>query len=62
MKRLLAVAMTMAVLGGVVAQTKTITLEDIWSKGTFRPNGISSVRSMHDGEHYCVLNRSGIEK
>ena len=62
MKRLLAVALTMAILGGVAAQNKHITLEDIWSKGTFRASGISSIRSMQDGEHYCVLTRSGIEK
>ena len=62
MKRLLAVALTMAILGGVAAQNKQITLEDIWSKGTFRASGISSIRSMQDGEHYCVLTRSGIEK
>lgn len=52
----------MAILGGVAAQNKQITLEDIWSKGTFRASGISSIRSMQDGEHYCVLTRSGIEK
>lgn len=39
-----------------------ITLEDIWQNGTFRMRGISSIRSMADGEHYCVLTRSGIEK
>lgn len=51
-----------AILGGASAQTKKITLEDIWSKPTFRPMGISSIRSMQDGEHYCVLTRTGIEK
>ncbi|MBP5541052.1 MAG: S9 family peptidase [Bacteroidales bacterium] len=62
MKRLLAVAMTMALLGSAAAQTKQITLEDIWAKGTFRPSGISSIRSMQDGEHYCVLTRTSIDK
>ena len=51
-----------ALAGGANAQTKKITLEDIWSRATFRPSGISSIRSMQDGEHYCVLTRSGIEK
>lgn len=51
-----------AMIGSISAQTKKITLEDIWSKATFRPMGISSIRSMQDGEHYCVLTRTGIEK
>ena len=63
MKKLLAVMLTLATLCGVAsAQTKKITLDDIWSRSTFRPSGISSIRSMQDGEHYCVLTRSGIEK
>ena len=45
----------------VVAQ-QNITLEDIWLNGTFSPKGISEIRSMKDGEHYCILKRSGIEK
>ena len=51
-----------AFVGTVGAQPKRITLDDIWSRATFRPSGISSIRSMQDGEHYCVLTRSGIEK
>ena len=62
MKRLLAALTTLAILGSATAQTKQITLEDIWSKGTFRPAGISSIRSMQDGEHYCVLTRTTIDK
>ncbi len=42
--------------------TKMITLEDIWQDGTFAPRGIRSINSMADGEHYCVLTRTGIEK
>ena len=45
----------------VVAQ-QNITLEDIWLKGTFSAKGISEIRSMKDGEHYCILTRTGIEK
>ena len=63
MKRIIVFVLTMATLcGAVSAQTKKITLEDIWSRATFRPNGISTIRSMNDGEHYCVLTRTGIEK
>lgn len=63
MKKALITIFTIAALASsAFAQTKSITLEDIWSKGTFRPSGISSIRSMNDGEHYCVLTRNGIEK
>ena len=39
-----------------------ITLEDIWQDGTFRARGVGAVRSMNDGEHYCVLTRTGVEQ
>ena len=45
----------------IMAQTKPITLEDIWQDGTFRMEGISNIRSMNDGEYYTVLTRSGID-
>ncbi|MBR3724167.1 MAG: S9 family peptidase [Bacteroidales bacterium] len=61
-KNIFFVLAVMALCGSAIAQNKTITLEDIWSRSTFRPSGISSIRSMQDGEHYCVLTRSGIEK
>ena len=61
-KKIFFVLAVMALCGSAIAQNKTITLEDIWSRSTFRPSGISSIRSMQDGEHYCVLTRSGIEK
>lgn len=41
---------------------KSITLEDIWLSYTFRPKAISEIRSMADGEHYCILTRDGIEQ
>lgn len=60
-KKTLLIAMV-AALATAFAQPKQITLEDIWSKGTFRLKGISSIRSMNDGEHYCILTRSGIDQ
>lgn len=39
-----------------------ITLEDIWEKGTFRSKSIDEIRSMKNGENYCILKREGIEK
>lgn len=63
MKRITFLLSLLAVSFGMTAQpTKQITLEDIWAKGTFSPRGIQSIESMKDGEHYCVLTRSGIEK
>ncbi len=63
MKRITLLLSLFAAVTGLMAQSfKPITLEDIWSKGTFSPRGIASIRSMNDGEHYCVLTRNGIEK
>lgn len=39
-----------------------ITLEDIWANGTFRSKSIDEIRSMKNGENYCILKREGIEK
>ena len=61
-KKLLTLAIGIATLGTSLAQTKTITLEDIWQDGTFAPKGIQGIRSMRDGEHYCVLTARGIDK
>jgi dipeptidyl-peptidase-4 len=41
---------------------KDITLNDIWKDYTFRPKYISEIRSLSDGEYYCILTRDGIEK
>ena len=64
MKKLL-VILAFAMIGGMgvsMAQSKNITLEDIWTKGTFRAKGIGAIRSMADGEHYCTMSRTGITK
>jgi len=64
MKKLL-VLLTFAMVGSMgatMAQSKNITLEDIWTKGTFRAKGIGAIRSMADGEHYCTMSRTGITK
>ena len=41
---------------------KNITLEDIWVKGTFRQKSIKEIRSMKNGDQYCILTPSGIER
>lgn len=52
-----------ALLGVIVLYAqKNITVEDIWKDYTFRPKAISEIRSLADGEHYCILTRFGIEK
>ena len=64
MKKLF-VLMAFAMIGGMgvsYAQTRNITLEDIWTKGTFRAKGVYGIRSMQDGEHYCTMSRTGIAK
>ncbi len=64
MKKLF-VTMTLALFaatGVATAQFQNITLEDIWTKRTFSPRGIGSVRSMADGEHYLSMSRNGISK
>ncbi|SFZ93479.1 dipeptidyl-peptidase-4 [Flaviramulus basaltis] len=40
----------------LTAQTKKITLEDIWSNGTFRTEGMDVLHSMANGQQYSVLN------
>lgn len=63
-KMLLTFACLASLFSGVAMGqgTKSITLEDIWASNKFNPRGISAIRSMNDGEHYCILTRSGIEK
>ena len=39
----------------VFAQTKPITLEDIYRDGVFRQRSVQGIRSMNDGEHYTTL-------
>ena len=53
---------TMVAGGAAMAQSNNITLEDIWTKRTFAPKGIGSIRSMADGEHYLSMSRTGIAK
>ncbi|WP_299885434.1 S9 family peptidase [uncultured Lacinutrix sp.] len=38
------------------AQNKNITLEDIWTKGTFRTERLDALHSMNNGKQYSVLN------
>lgn len=61
MKRYIFSILCIACTFSAIAQ-KQITLEDIWSKPTFRAKGINEIRSMNDGENYCVLTKNSIDK
>lgn len=41
---------------------KNITLENIWAKGTFREKSIKEIRSMKNGDEYCILTPEGIDR
>ncbi len=41
------------------AQTKEITLEDIWQNYAFYPSYVQGGKGMNDGEHYTVMEREG---
>lgn len=62
MKKKWLFAMAVALCFSLNAQKKTISLEDIWAKGTFRTEYINEIRSLADGEHYCVLTGEGIRE
>lgn len=61
MKKILTLLLAL-LIGGVASSQQEITLEDIWTKGTFRGKGIDGIRSMKDGKHYCILTQNAIEK
>jgi dipeptidyl-peptidase 4 len=46
----------------LVAQKKNITLEDIWSKGTFRSQSVQQINWMKDGAFYSALETDKIVK
>jgi dipeptidyl-peptidase 4 len=53
--------MTFVTITEGVAQ-KDITVEDIWSKGTFRTKGVSGFNFMKDGKHYAKTEGKRIVK
>lgn len=61
MKKVLVCLISIFTVMSLNAQ-KNITLEDIWRDYIFRPKSISEIRSLQDGEHYCILTRYGIEQ
>ncbi len=58
----LGIALFALLFCGIAFAQEMITLEDIWEKGTFRARTIDEIRSMKNGENYCILTSEGIEK
>ncbi len=64
---LLAILISLCIVGTATAQKKKISLTDIWG-GEFRTEGLSALRSLKNGQEYTVLyydqgsKRSSIEK
>lgn len=52
-KYILTLSLCTFLITGLFAQ-QTITLEDIWSKGTFASKGVSGFNSMNDGKYYSA--------
>lgn len=50
-------ALCVFAFGGASAQTE-ITLEDIWTKGTFSAKGVPGFQSMKDGRYYCAQDEN----
>ena len=46
----------------LTAQKKNITLEDIWSKGTFRSQSVQNINWMKDGAFYSASENGKIIK
>src|SRR6185437_701536 len=59
MKRLLLVAVLAIASFFVQAQKKSITLEDIWAKPTFRPKSFEGFRWMKDDNYYTSSGYTG---
>jgi dipeptidyl-peptidase-4 len=56
------IAALLLVSASAQQQTKSITLEDIWQKGTFRAQYSPRFQSLKDGEHYIDYADTGIVK
>lgn len=61
MKKLILLLLALICCTNINAQ-KSFTLEDIWLKYKFRPKYISEIRSLSNGEQYCILTQQGIEQ
>jgi len=55
MKTIFTLILTLLLFPAAYPQTKTVTLEDIYRKNTFRSRSVYGILSMKDGEHYTTL-------
>jgi len=64
MQRILLIAFLIAFSFSIapIQAQKEITLSDVWLSPKFYPSFIDEIRSMNDGEHYCVLKNNKIIK
>lgn len=61
-KIILIIGTVLCVLSTVFAQTKEITLEEIWKNYTFYPASVPGFATMPNGDFYTVKNENAIEK
>ena len=58
MKKLIILCVLCASAFKIYAQKQDITLEDIFSKGTFSSKGVAGFNSMKDGKYYCAQDEN----
>jgi dipeptidyl-peptidase-4 len=63
LKPFFAIGLILCLSVSVMAQqdVKRITMEDLWTQGTFRQKSVYGIRSMSDGVHYTTLEKSGTQ-
>jgi len=63
MKKLLITGIIVLIFSNLAfAQTKNITLEDIWLKYQFYPKTINGFKSMKNGETYTVIDQNNLDE
>jgi dipeptidyl-peptidase 4 len=60
MKKRLTLLLSIGLTISLCSQKQNVTLDDIWTKYKFHPQGIDELRSTSDGERYTTLSMSGM--
>ncbi len=60
-KKLICSLLLLFVGVSVFAQSSTISVADIWSKGTFSTKSAPEIQSLQDGKHYCLMDKDGVK-
>lgn len=58
-KPVIALLLFSAASAALTAQTKKLTLEDIWSKPIFKMEAVPNMQSMKNGVEYCAMSDDG---